>query len=120
MNFLPIILIVLFLLNRNDKTAEFMKDFDFQSISPLLSLFGINQNLIEMISSPEVKNLLQGNIDIKSLTPLLTTLLSSIKQNNQNDYKSEENPTFTAEYLNPIKEVASEEVFSSLNSFFEN
>ena len=120
MNFLPIILIVLFLLNRNGKTAEFMKDFDFQSISPLLSLFGINQNLIEMISSPEIKNLLHGNIDIKSLTPLLTTLISSMKQSTPENYEKEENSTYSAEYLNPIKEVASEEVFSSLNSYFEN
>lgn len=120
MNFLPIILIVVFLLNKNGKTLEMLKDFDFQSISPLLSLFGINEKAIEIISSPEIKNLFQGNVDIKSLTPLISTLISSMKQSTPENYKNEENPTFEAEYLNPIKDVASEQIYSSLNSYFEN
>ena len=118
MSYLPIILVVIFLLNRSSGVKEVLQNFDFQSISPLLSLFGVNDKIIETMQSQEMKNALDGNLDIKTLMPLLTTLISSVKQNatvEKNDEKR-----YEPEYLNPIKDVASEEVYSSLNSYFEN
>lgn len=118
MSYLPIILVVIFLLNRSGGVKEVFQNFDFQSISPLLSLFGVNDKIIETMQSPEMKNVLDGNLDIKTLMPLLTTLISSVKENSPAP-KTEEK-RYEPEYLNPIKDVASEEVYSSLNSYFEN
>lgn len=118
MSYLPIILIVIFLLNRNSGVKEVLQNFDFQSISPLLSLFGVNDKVIETMQSPEMKNVINGNIDIKTIMPLLTTLISSVKETSPKESTQEKQ--YQPEYLNPIKDVASEEVFSTLSNYFEH
>ena len=118
MSYLPIILIVIFLLNRNSGVKEVLQNFDFQSISPLLSLFGVNDKVIETMQSPEMKNVINGNIDIKTIMPLLTTLISSVKETSTKESTQEKQ--YQHEYLNPIKDVASEEVFSTLSNYFEH
>ena len=120
MSYLPIILVVLYLLNnKKGKGLDFLGGLDVESITPLLSLFGVNKGTVDLLSSPELKNVLSGNADIKSILPLLTNLLTTIKRNPQQNYKNDDIKEFTPEYLNPIKEIAGSEVLSTLNSYFE-
>ena len=120
MSFLPIILIVLFLLNRNDGMKELLGGLDFKSISPLLSLFGVDEKAVDMLSSPELSDLFNGKGDIKSLIPLLSSFVSTMKNTPSSTLQKPSESTFSPEYLNPIKDVASEEVYSTLNNYFQN
>ena len=120
MSYLPIILIVVYLLNNKGNLKDFIGDFDFESISPLLSLFGVNENLLKTLSSLDIKNVLQGNADIKSILPLIINLASSM--NNHGQQVSEVNDSFTTtpEALEPIKDLAPEQIISSLGNYFHN
>ncbi len=120
MSFLPIILIVLFLLNKNGGMNELLGGLDFKSISPLLSLFGVDEKAVDMLSSPELLDLFSGKGDIKALIPLLSSFVSTMKSTPSAEYEKPNESTFTPEYLNPIKDVASEEVYSTLSNYFQN
>ena len=120
MSYLPIILVVLYLINKKGGMSELLGGLDVESISPLLSLFGVDKGTVELLSSPQLKNVLSGNADIKSLIPLITTLMSTMKNNQPATPQSEAQSEFTPEYLNPIKDVASPDVFSALNNYFNN
>ncbi len=120
MSFLPIILIVLFLLNRNGGVKELLGGLDFKSISPLLSLFGMDEKTVDMLSSPELSDLFSGKGDIKSLIPLLSSFMSTMKSTPPTTNEKANESSFSPEYLNPIKDVASEEVYSTLNNYFQN
>ena len=120
MNFLPIILIIVFLLNKNKGGLVFLKDFDFESLAPILSLFGIDENTLKLLTSNEIKDILNGNLDIKSLMPIIINLVTTLSK------PSVSEPTnFTAtttpqpEYLNPIKDVATAQILTTLGNYFE-
>ncbi len=120
MGFLPIVLIVVYLLNNKGGLKDFLGGIDFESLSPILSLFGADNKTIELLSSPEIKQILSGNADIKTLIPLISTFISSMNKVGESfDLKSQENQ-YTAEYLNPIKDVASDEILSSLGNYFNS
>ena len=122
MSYLPIILVVLYLLNKKGGISELLGGLDVESISPLLSLFGVNKGMVELLSSQELKNVLSGNADIKSIIPLITTLMTSIKASepSNQEHTTTTESTFTPEYLNPIKDVASPDVYTVLNNYFDN
>ena len=116
MNFLPIILIVVFLLNKRGGNA--FENFDIESISPLLSLFGVSEDVIKMLSSDEIKNLTKGNFDLKTIIPLLTTLFSNFNKVDQTPIKETFTNETSPEYLNPIKDVANADIISTLGNYF--
>ncbi len=118
MSYLPIILIVVFLLSRNGKGLSGLKDFDFESIAPLLNLFGVNDNVLKLLTGDEMKNITSDNFDIKSVLPLVTSLLENFKSTNHKPFVNEQHFAPTPEYLNPIKDVASAEILSSLGNYF--
>ena len=120
MSFLPIILIILYLLNSNGGIKELLGGVDVKSIAPILSLFGVNEKALDMLSMPEIADLISGKGDIKSLIPLLTSLVSSIKSKPTQPVENIYEQSFSPEYLNPIKDLASEEVYSTLYNYFQN
>ena len=116
MSYLPIVLIVIFLLSR--KNPSILDGFDFESVSPLLSLFGVSEEVLSLLKGDEIKNLASGNFDLKSILPLVTSLFSHIKSEPSTPVESPPNFSDTPEYLNPIKDVASADIISSLGSYF--
>lgn len=120
MSFLPIILIIVFLLNKTDNKLEFLNDIDFESLSPILSLFGVNENILKFLVSDEIKNVLSGNLELKNILPLITSLISSMPKNNDNHFDFNKENFTASEYLNPIKEIASPKILSTLGNYFEN
>ena len=120
MSFLPIILIILYLLNSNGGIKELLGGLDIKSIAPLLSLFGVNEKAVDILSMPEITDLISGKGDFKALIPLLSSLVSSIKTAEPQTSKIQSENTFSPEYLNPIKDVASEEIYSTLYNYFQN
>ena len=120
MSFLPIILIILYLLNSNGGIKELLGGLDIKSIAPLLSLFGVNEKALDMLSMPEITDLISGKGDIKALIPLLSSLISSIKSTQPLNSETPSKTTYSPEYLNPIKDVAGEEIYSTLYNYFQN
>lgn len=120
MSYLPIILIVIFLLGNKGNLKDFIGDFDFESISPLLSLFGVNENVLQTLSSLDIKNVLQGNADIKSILPLIINLASNMNTQQNTNATFQDSFTPTPEALEPIKDLAPEQIISSLGNYFHN
>ena len=116
MNFLPIILIVVFLLSK--KGGNPLENFDLESISPLLSLFGVSEDVLNILSRDEIKNLTSGNVDLKSIIPLITTLFSQMNKGDSHPIETTFSSENTPEYLNPIKDVANADIISTLGNYF--
>jgi hypothetical protein len=118
MSYLPIILIVVFLLSNKGGVKDFIGNFDFESITPLLSLFGVNEKTVEALSSPEIKNVLSGNADLKSMLPIIINLVTELNkpkpQENSNAYYQAPTP----EALEPIIDLAPEQVKTSPGNYF--
>lgn len=117
MNFLPIILIVVFLINK--KGGEFLSGFDFESISPLLSLFGVSDEILTMLKSDGIKDLANGNFDLKTIVPIVTSMFSKMKNEPPSPQENSFSTNQTPEYLNPIKDVANADIISSLGTYFK-
>ena len=120
MSFLPIILIILYLINSNGSIKDLLHGLDIKSIAPLLSLFGVNEKALDMLSAPEIIDLISGKGDIKALIPLVSSLISNLKSTPTHAFEKESEKAFSPEYLNPIKDVASEEIYSTLYNYFQN
>ncbi|MBE5744372.1 MAG: hypothetical protein E7358_06680 [Clostridiales bacterium] len=118
MNYLPIILIVVFLLSNKNSTENALP-FDLESITPLLSLFGVSPQISEILSSDAIKNVLSGNADIKSLLPVITSLITSLKSSAPTPTPQAEESE-NSEFFNPIKDVAEDKILSTLGNYFEN
>lgn len=120
MGLLPIVLIVVFLLNNKGGLKDFLGGVDLKSLSPILSLLGADGKIIDTLSSPEVEKILSGNADIKSLLPLITSLMTKNIQPLKESENKIETEDIVPEYLNPIKDLALQEILSSLGGYFSN
>ena len=107
-------------MNKTGNKLEFLNDIDFESLSPILSLFGVNENILKFLVSDEIKNVLSGNLELKNILPLITSLISSMPKNNDNNFDFNKENFTASEYLNPIKEIASPKILSTLGNYFEN
>lgn len=93
---------------------ELLSGVDLSSIAPLLTTFGINDSIVKLISSDEVKSLLNGNLDLKTLLPLVMNLASSFSP------QQTESAQVSPERLDPIKDVATSQIYSTLGNYFES
>ena len=117
MNFLPLILIALLLFRKNDSPIlEFIKNIDIESVAPVLELLGVNENSLEILNNENFKNFLAGNGDIKSLLPVLLTLINSLKTTSE-PAATNFSDNIKSEYLSPIKDIANIEIENSLSEF---
>lgn len=120
MNFLPILLIIAFLLKGNGQNssnlAEFLKNINLSDLYPLLETFGINKTLLDGLSPDVLNNFQNGNINIASLLPLILPIINKFFQNNTNS-SNLESPT-VSEGLSPIKDVINDELYTSLEKYF--
>ena len=109
MNYLPLILIGFLLMNKSGGLSGLLSNLDLESLAPLLSLTGLDENALEGI-----KALSTSGGDIKSLLPLL------VKTFNQPAKNPSPSQVETPNHLNPIKDIASAEIISTLGNYFEN
>ena len=118
MSFLPILLLIFLLSKSNNNTISSILNYiDLESISPVLEVFGLDKNIINVISSQEFKEFLNGNRDFKVLLPLIPTLLKNFNSKTTKHTQSNET-IYKSENLTPIQDIASEEVYSTLGSYF--
>lgn len=113
MNFLPII-ILLFLFLKRDSVSGILNGVNIDEIKETLKTFGIENDILNGISNDTINDILSGNLN--SIIPLLPTILSAFN-NKPTNFNSEFNET--AEELNPIKDIASEKITSTLGDYFK-
>ena len=115
MNFLPII-ILLFLFLKKDALSGVLDNVNIEDIKETLKSFGIENDLLNNLSSDMINEVLSGNL--KAILPMLPTILSAFNNNkstaNFNDYQDT-----NGEELNPIKDIASEKISSTLGDYFK-
>lgn len=108
MNYLPLILIASLLMKNGNGFKDLLGSIDLESLSPLLSLTGLDPSALEGI-----KTLISSNGDFKSLLPLLLKGFT-LNQSAPQPVKEQSNN------LNPIKDIASAEIIGALGNYFEN
>ena len=114
MNFLPIILLIFYMLKGGSGLKDLFSNLDLNSIAPLLTTFGVDEKLVSTLFSGEFKSLLSGKFDLATLLPLITSLAGNFNANT---------PAATiakAERLDPIKDVAPSQIYSTLGNYFSN
>ena len=116
MNFLPIIILIIFMFKNNNGVSELLQYINFDDLAPILPLLGVDESIIETFKSDDFKEVLKGNLNVKTLLPLLMPLLTAIKQP-----KSESQCFTSCETLGdltPIKDIAGQNVTAALEEYF--
>lgn len=134
MNYLPILLLFLLFAKSSGaipglNLAELISRLDWQSFAPLFKILGMSDETINVLSSEkfaeDMQNLGSGKTDFKSLAPILASLFSAGRKN-ENDKKtadsennsSPESADKTSSYFEPIKEIIPDDISESLSSYF--
>ena len=99
MNYLPILLLFLLFAKSSGAIpgltlAELISRLDWQSFAPLFKILGMSDETINVLSSEkfaeDMQNLGSGKTDFKSLAPILASLFSAGRKN-ENGKKTAEN-----------------------------
>lgn len=134
MNYLPILLLFLLFAKSSGaipglNLAELISRLDWQSFAPLFKILGMSDETINVLSSEkfaeDMQNLGSGKTDFKSLAPIIASLFSAGRKN-ENDKKtadsennsSPESADKTSSYFEPIKEIIPDDISESLSSYF--
>ena len=119
MSVLPLLLIAL--LSNGEKFSsikEFLSHIDFNSFSPVFKLFGLNENIIGFLCSEQFSSMLSGNLDLKSLLPILTSFLSpktnNEKQKEDCEAETPQSQTANSDYFAPIKDIIPSDIEEQL------
>ncbi len=115
MNFLPII-ILLFLYMKKDSLKGVFDSIDIDEIKETLKELGIKSEILDFLSNETINDITSGNF--KAILPLIPTFLSLFNK----DTKFTENTTTyynSYEELSPIKDIASENITSTLGNYFK-
>ncbi len=121
MSFLPLILLLFLLFKKdsNNSILDIIKNIDPSYLSPILEFLGVKLDGLDLLNSEEFKCFLSGNGDIKSLIPMLLPLLKNFNKpsaTNCGNFSEE----LKNEYFSPIKDIAGEEITSTLGNYFSN
>ncbi len=109
------VVVLLFLFMKNTNLSSTLKNVDIDGIKETLKSLGVENSFFDAVSNETVEKVLSG--DIKALLPLLPTILSLFNKGN-NASASSFNSSVTAEEFEPIKDIASESILSTLGSYF--
>ena len=134
MNYLPILLLFLLFAKSSGaipglNLAELISRLDWQSFAPLFKILGMSDEAINVLSSEkfaeDMQNLGSGKTDFKSLAPILASLFSAGRKNengkktaDSENNSSSESADKTSSYFEPIKEIIPDDISESLSSYF--
>ena len=117
MSFLPIIIAIFFLMKNNSSFSEILGNIDIDGIKNTLKELGIENTFLNNISSDTISSILSG--DIKSLLPLLPSIISMFNRSSYSNSENQNTNYYKNEDLNPIKDIASEQIISTLGNYFK-
>ncbi|MBQ7408100.1 MAG: hypothetical protein IJW13_02360 [Clostridia bacterium] len=113
MNYLPIILLVLFfVLQKNKNQENLFSSLPLQELTGLLPMLGLDEKTVESIQML-IPALTAEKIDLRSVITNAMPLIAAFMSKN----KAQASPQSKGN-LNDVDGVACEEIFSSLNSYF--
>ena len=101
---------------KRDSVSTLLNGVNIDEIKETLKTFGIENDLLNGISNELVSDVLSGNF--KAILPMLPAILGVFK-NNSSANNFSENCYSTNEELNPIKDIASEKITSTLGDYFK-
>ena len=64
--------------NTGGGLKQLLSNFDLETVKPLLTLFGVDENALDALSGDNLQNLLSGNGDILSLIKTLLPIISAV------------------------------------------
>lgn len=101
---------------KKDSLQGVLQNVNLEEIKETMKSFGIENELLNSLSSETINELLSGNF--KVILPLIPTLLSTFNKGSFNNVKSTENYD-VGEELSPIKDIAPETITSTLGNYFK-
>lgn len=114
MNYIPLLFLILLLKNsKSSSLKSILSSIDLDSLKPILEMCGLSDSVTQFISSDEFENLLEGNLDLKSLLPLVMPLMSKFSKQNKSGGATETPPT-DCHFLQPIENLADEKIKTNL------
>ncbi len=124
MSYMLLFLVIIFLFKgKNNDFFNLLSNLDLSNVLPLLEMLGVDKDVLNTISSTNLKGLFENGFDIKNILPVITPLLKTFmaKQNFTSQANQEVNFTMQ-ESLNvsPIKDFASEEINQAFSSYFSS
>ena len=116
MNLISIVVILALLFGgeKLNQIKEFLSRIDFPSFAPILQILGLKQEGIDFLSSEKFNKILTGELDLKTLLPLITSLFSTADKREDKSEPKQKN----SDYASPIKDVAPTDVEESINAYF--
>ena len=145
-----IVFLLYAMLNNNSGGGlkQLLFDLDVDTVKPLLTLFGVDEKVLDALSGEGLQNLSDGNGDIlsliKTLLPIISAVYSAYKSNGNSGSGNLDNGGFGGEYsgggfagdrrngfggcnpqyaesgLSPVKDLLSPENFADLEECLQN
>lgn len=118
MNILTIIVLSFFLLKDKFDFSSLINSLDVEGLRPILQLLNVDESILNLLNGDNLKQLLNGNFDFKTLLPLITPLLTSLLKPNTNAFNSN-NYNQNFEDFSLIKDIAGQDVAQAFENYFE-
>lgn len=133
-NFFPLLVMLMLSQGNNGGT------FNMQSLSPILKMLGVDENILSNFLGGEFSSLLKGEFSIEKLLPMALSMMSGNMQKpfsrSPSDSDADDKPydhhtekqkengdaqcDATPNYLKPIYNIADDEVNRALACYFAN
>ncbi len=110
-----LVFILIFTFMKNGSLSSVLNGVDIDGIKDTLKGLGVENSLLDSISSETVDKVLSG--DFKALLPLIPTIIGLFNKNGDN-FTSSESKNVVLEELNPIKDIANDKIINSFGSYF--
>ncbi len=110
-----LVFILIFTFIKNGSLSSVLNSVDIDGIKDTLKGLGIENSLLDNVSSDTVNKVLSG--DFKTLLPLIPSIIGLFNKND-NNYTSSESKNVVLEELNPIKDIANDKIINSFGSYF--
>lgn len=82
MNLLPLLIGLFLFLSKNSSSpvASFLKQIDVKEVISLLKELGVAPEVFSLLSDDTIDKILQGQLELKNLLPVIIKLLSAPKE----------------------------------------
>ncbi len=118
MNILPIIVLIFLMLKDKFDFSNLLDGVDINSLLPIFELLNVDPSIINTLNNDNFKDLMNGNLDLKTLLPVILPMLTSLKKPTSTEF-NETSATFTYSDFSPIKDIAGQNVTTAFESYFD-
>ncbi|MBR5438630.1 MAG: hypothetical protein IKV61_00215 [Clostridia bacterium] len=118
MNTLPIIVILFMLLKDKLNLSSLLNGIDIEGLAPIFELLNVDASILNSLNNDNFKQLLNGNLDFKTLLPIIMPIITSFSKNANKPF---ENSSYTPNYedFSLIKDIAGQNVAQAFENYFD-